>query len=313
MNMKSKFFGLNAKLALAVLAVGTMFTGCYDSENGDVTKPYVAPDPVYTVSGTVTDALTGGAIENATVTVSDNKGEVEWKEGTYSVQVNSSGSKTVTVEAAGYDKVTRDITIAPLEKGQASTTVVNVALTKTGAININNVSVVLVSSMVESTPKVLKASSDPQKDDEFLGLDLTADENAAVFERYFSVVVGAITDPDIEEAFAGAPSGLKDYAKSYLGNVIGQFGNLDQIAVKYTISIPPYQCVESVTVTYAVVKSKYTFTYEDQSYSVEVKGVRGYTFSTQYLPNHNFSHTFGHGHDHGDNINAGGGIISPEM
>ena len=29
--MKSKFFSLNAKLALAVLAVGTMFTGCYDS------------------------------------------------------------------------------------------------------------------------------------------------------------------------------------------------------------------------------------------------------------------------------------------
>ena len=43
--MKSKFFSLNAKLALAVLAVGTMFTGCYDSENGDVNKPYVAPDP----------------------------------------------------------------------------------------------------------------------------------------------------------------------------------------------------------------------------------------------------------------------------
>ena len=38
--MKSKFFSLNAKLALAVLAVGTMFTGCYDSENGDVNKPY---------------------------------------------------------------------------------------------------------------------------------------------------------------------------------------------------------------------------------------------------------------------------------
>ena len=39
MNMKSKFFGLNSKLALAVLAVGTMFTACYDSGNGEVVKP----------------------------------------------------------------------------------------------------------------------------------------------------------------------------------------------------------------------------------------------------------------------------------
>ena len=40
MKMKSKFFGLSAKLALAVLAVGTTLTSCYDSENGDVNKPY---------------------------------------------------------------------------------------------------------------------------------------------------------------------------------------------------------------------------------------------------------------------------------
>ena len=65
--MKSKFFGLNAKLALAVLAVGTMFTSCYDSENGDVTKPYVAPDAVYSFQGVVTNNITGEGVEGATI------------------------------------------------------------------------------------------------------------------------------------------------------------------------------------------------------------------------------------------------------
>lgn len=69
MKMKSKFFGFTAKLAMAILAVGTMFTSCYDSENGDVTKPYVAPDPVYLISGTITDVETGAAITDATITV----------------------------------------------------------------------------------------------------------------------------------------------------------------------------------------------------------------------------------------------------
>ena len=309
MKMKSKFFGLNAKLALAVLAVGAMFTGCYDSENGDVTKPYVAPDPVYTVSGTVTDALTGDVIETARVTVSDSKGDLEWKAGTYSVQVNSSGSKTVTVEAEGYDKVTRDITIAPLEKGQASTTVVNVALTKTGAININNVKVSVGDPKAAAIPKVLKPEGE-----EFKGLDLTADENEAVFVRNFKVVVGAVTDPeDIEEAFAGAPSGLIDYAKSYLGALIGMFGKAQQIEVPYTISIPPYQCVEDVTITYNIVETLYTFEYKGDIYNVSVKGVRTYTFSTNFVPNHNFSHTHGHGHGENGALNAGGGILTSEM
>jgi len=314
MKMKSKFFGLNAKLALAVLAVGAMFTGCYDSENGDVTKPYVAPDPVYTVSGTITDALSGAVITNATVSVSDSKGDLTWNNGTYSVQVNSSGSKTVTVSATGYDAVERTINIATLEKGQASTTVVNVALTQTGAININDVTVNLASSEVKNIAKVLKASENPQNEDEFLGLDLTADENAATFDRTFLLDLGSVTEPaDIEDAFAGAPSGLLDYAKSYLGAITGQFGEMVQVPVKYTISIPPYQCVESVTINYTVVTSAYVFTYDNQSYNVIVKGVRTYAFSTQFLPNHGFSHSHGFGHDHGDNINAGGGILTGEL
>ena len=315
--MKSKFFSLNAKLALAVLAVGTMFTGCYDSENGDVNKPYVAPDPVYTVSGTITDALTGQIITNAQVTVTDAKGTVSFSNGTYAVQVNTAGTKTVEVTAAGYITDSRDIVITELGKGEASTTVANFALISSAIedeFDINDVTITLGASTVTTKAKVLKASADPQGDDEFLGLDLTADEEAATFERTFEVEVGSVTDPEnIEDVFAGAPVELLAYANSYLGGVIGQFGNKQIIEVPYTISIPPYQCVESVTVTYAIVSSTYDFTYADETYTVTVKGVRSYTFTTQLLANHGFSHSNGHGHGHGDNINAGGGILTPEM
>lgn len=308
MKMKSKMFGLNAKLALAVLAVGAMFASCYDSENGDVTKPYVAPDPVYTISGTITDALTGETIESPTIEISDVKdGTLTYKMGSYSAQVKSSGDKTVKVSASGYDAVSRTVTVAPLKNGEASTTVVNIALTKTGSINIDNVKVSVVSSTVESKDKKISSSDE-------VGLDLTADDEAAIFVRNFDVVVGAIAKPEIEVAFEDAPAGLVEYAKSYLGTVIGQFGNLQQISVPYTISIAPWQCVTSVTVTYAVVTTQYAFEYEGNVYNMSIEGVRTYTFSTQFTPNHNFSHSHGHGHGHGDgNVNAGGGILTPEM
>ena len=57
--MKSRFFGLSAKLALAVLAVGFTFTSCYDSANDGIIVPgdvdVVIPAPKYEVTGYVTD------------------------------------------------------------------------------------------------------------------------------------------------------------------------------------------------------------------------------------------------------------------
>ena len=316
MVMKSRLFGFGAKMALAVLAVST-FASCYDSENGDVSKPYEAPNPVYTVSGTITDALTGQVITDAQVTVTDAKGAVSFSNGTYAVQVNTAGTKTVEVSATDYVTESREIVIAELGKGEASTTVANFALmplTIEEEFDVNDVTITPVASTVTTETRVLKASGDPQGEDEFLGLDLTADEEAATFDRTFDVVVGSVTDPEnIADAFAGAPAELLAYANSYLGGVIGQFGAAQTIEVPYTISIPPYYCVESVTVTYAVVSSTYEFAYAGETYTVTVKGVRSYTFTTQFLPNHGFSHSHGHGHGHGDNINAGGGILTGDM
>ena len=103
MKMKSKIFGLNAKLALAVLAVGTMFTGCYDSENGDVKKPYVAPDPVYYIAGTVTD-LNSGLPLPATVAVTGESASANTDAaGSYRLETTAGTGKVVTVTVTGGD------------------------------------------------------------------------------------------------------------------------------------------------------------------------------------------------------------------
>ena len=298
MKMKSKFFGFTAKLAMAILAVGTMFTSCYDSENGDVTKPYVAPDPVYTISGTVTDALTNQILTSATITV--NGTSATNTDGTYTVK-GKAGENIVVVSATGYEPVTRNVIITALEKGEASTTVVNVALTKEGTININDVEITY-----DSTPTI---KSDVLKTEDNLQLDLTADENSATFERVFKITVGAELNKDLAILFADAPSGLLDYVKSYLGAIVGQFGEKKVLPAPYTIVIPPNYCVTSVTITYNGVVTDYTVKYDNKSYSFTLTGLKSYSFSTQFLPNHGFSHSHGHGHGHGDDLNAGGGIF----
>lgn len=68
MKMKSKFFGFSAKLAFAVLAVGTMLSSCYEKGEVDAT-PNPKPGPAkYIVVGNVTNLKTGKALV-ATVTI----------------------------------------------------------------------------------------------------------------------------------------------------------------------------------------------------------------------------------------------------
>ena len=69
MKMKSKLFGLGAKMALALLAVGMTVTSCYDSENVDIIQPDQPVAPKYYIAGNITDAETGDIVTNATVTI----------------------------------------------------------------------------------------------------------------------------------------------------------------------------------------------------------------------------------------------------
>ena len=118
--MKSIFSSLNAKLALAVLAVGTMFASCYDSENGDVTvNP--KPDPAkYVIAGNLTDAATSAAVSPATtdVRVTIDNAEVTVDENGFFVKEDvGSGSHVVEVIASGYDNAKRTIYLPETAEG----------------------------------------------------------------------------------------------------------------------------------------------------------------------------------------------------
>ena len=294
--MKSKFFFLNAKLALAVLAVGTMFTGCYDSENGDVNKPYVAPDPVYYVAGTVTDLETGEALA-ATVSVDGKTATAVG--GNYSIKTTAGDNKTVTVTMAGYQDVTRTINIPTVGKGETYTAVVDVAMVKNPSEL--DVKVTLVSKTSDQVAKVMTPA-------EYPGLDLTADDVEAEFTRTFDVVKGYAIQGEIS-----ASPELTEYIEQFLGENVGEYGNLKYVKETRTISLAPWNCVKSVTWTYTVDTIVYSFETADETVTVTVKGVYSYQFGCEPQLNHNFTHSHGHGHGEDGNMNAGGGILTPEM
>ena len=305
MNMKSKFFGLNAKLALAVLAVGTMFTSCYDSENGDVNKPYVEPDPVYYIAGTVTD-LESGLPLAATVAVAGEEGNATATDaaGSYRLETTD-GTKTVTVtvtgaEAENYLPVERTVTIPAVEKGETYTAVVNVALSKNAYTDTDvDVKVTIVES--KKTVRLTAAENE--------GLDLTADDNEATFKRTFEVVRGYAVQGEIE-----ASDKLSAYIEKYLGENVGQYGGLKYELDTQTISLKPWDCLVAVSYIYDLDEKTYEFSTEDESVEVVVKGVKGYEFGNiETQPNHDFAHSHGHGHGIDENLNAGGGILTPEM
>lgn len=116
--MKSIFSSLNAKLALAVLAVGTMFASCYDSENGDVTVN-VKPDPAkYYIAGNVTNAETGEKLEGATITMNGER--VTYTGSSFNIEVAGGTSYEFVVDLDGYYTATRTIYMPTIADGGVS-------------------------------------------------------------------------------------------------------------------------------------------------------------------------------------------------
>ena len=297
--MKSKFFGLNAKLALAVLAVGTMFTSCYDSENGDVVKPYEPADPVYYVAGTITDVETGEPL-NAQVTVNGVAATIT--DGNYSAS-GQVGENIVSVTMAGYNNdqpVERKVNIEAVAAGQSYTAVVNVALAK----NPSDLDVTVQVINIQSSKANKRMTSA-----EYPGLDLIGEDEGLKIDRTFEVVYG-FTEPNLD----GVSEGLATYINQYLGEQLGIFGEARLMEVKQEINLRPWMALVAVNLDYDLNEITYLFTPADgEAVEVIVKGVTGYKFSVEETDNHNYVYSHGHGHDHGDNINAGGGILTPEM
>ncbi len=136
--MKSRFFGLSAKLALAFLAVGFTFTSCYDSQSDNVIVPVtpgevVIPAPVYEITGYVTDFLTGSAIQGATVATPIGSASTD-ATGFYKVTSGNAASGTIEISAGNYQSVSFTLSMTTIQTGMASYTV-NASLKKDGYVD----------------------------------------------------------------------------------------------------------------------------------------------------------------------------------
>ena len=297
--MKSKIFGLNAKLALAVLAVSTMFASCYDSENGDVPQPYEPEPAAYYVAGTITDLETGAPLA-ATISVDGQTATATADGGAYSIKLTAPGDgKVLTVEMDGYVAASRTFNVPTMQDGQVYTAVVNVAMSK--STSDLDVKVELINLPSEETRRFTSA--------EYPGLDLIGEDEGLKIDRTFEVVYG-FTEPNLD----GVSEGLATYINQYLGEQLGIFGEARLMEVKQEINLRPWMALVAVNLDYDLNEITYLFTPADgEAVEVTVKGVTGYKFSVEETDNHNYVYSHGHGHDHGDNINAGGGILTPEM
>ena len=123
MKVKSKFFSLNAKLALMLVAICGMFASCYEKEEIDVPTPSTTPAKYY-VKGIVTDATTGAVMTAFTV----NGKSFTPANGEYSLQLEATGVQTITIKADNYITLSKSIDVKALPNGETGTYVVDAAL-----------------------------------------------------------------------------------------------------------------------------------------------------------------------------------------
>ena len=309
--MKSIFSSLNAKLALAVLAVGTMFTSCYDSENGDVTIPTEPAKPTYTVNGVVTDFKTGEAIEGATVTIAAVGTATTDATGSYSYQGENPVVGQITIAATGYREVNRTISMPTVETGAVVFTV-NAALVGEYELPGLKVTVMESTSSNEMDAATLFAGDANyatvlenlvNNTENTLPLPLTVN-NLRVGGKF--VTSGTATKAADVDADAAAKEAFIGYCRENLGFNPSE-GYNEKGSVVFDIEINPWTEVTGLSFKGYAAKEAYTFPYEGVEYTYTIERVLGYSCEPSF---HTFGHGnyMGHGHGHGGELNAGGGI-----
>jgi len=126
--MKSRFFGLSAKFALAALAVGFTFASCYDSTNESVVVPtpnngggsssIELPAPSYQVYGYVFDYKTDEPIVGVTVNTPLGAAVTD-ATGYYSAVSNTPANGTVTFTKDGYETYSATLNVVKIGLGTA--------------------------------------------------------------------------------------------------------------------------------------------------------------------------------------------------
>lgn len=305
MKMKSIFSNVSAKLALAVLAVGTMFTSCYDSENGDVTVPTKPAEPTYTVNGVVTDFRTGEAIEGATVAIASVGTETTDATGSYTYQGTAPVNGQITISAAGYRDVVRTIKMPTVETGAVVFTV-NAALI--GEYDLPGIEATVMETASSEVDADALFAEDPNYETVLanlvnntpatITLPLTVNNLKMNGKFVNSGVSTKAAEDDARNAFIA-------YCQSNLG-VDPSKGYMAGSQV-FNIEINPWTEVTALSFKGYAETVSYSFPYEGVEYTYTIEYVSGYSCEPSF-------HTFGHGHYHGHGhgtggeLNAGGGI-----
>ena len=325
MKMKSKFFGLTAKLALAVLAVGTMFTSCYDSENGDVTKPYVAPDAVYSFQGVVTNNITGEGVEGATIAftgaVTGTATTDAW--GNYELTVTQkdgvAGTVNMAVSGADFEATTATVEIEKIGNGQSIVYFKNIVVNYTSylpeGVKINT------SNNSSSTEQIIQGE-DAEGEGYIPELDVINNTNEPMIVTYnFEVMSGSRISEDLENVMGAGvigadtrvvPDEAKADIKAWIVNDLGMVPTAEFGTRLYQASftIPALQALKYVSVSYTIENQNYNYSYGTESGRVVTQTVLSVMFNANMV---SVGHYHGHGHGHGNGENAGGGIILPEL
>ena len=314
MKMKSKFFGFTAKLAMAILAVGTMFTSCYDSENGDVSKPYKAPDAVYTFVVTVSNGITGKPVEGATVTAGSTAcagvGNGVYQAVVTNDQTGTKMPSTVTVSVAAgsdYEAATATVNVATIENGQAITCYANIIVNPT-KYEPEGLKVETSSNLASETGSFTGDKTLEGDNVEYVeNMDIiNSSDDPMQVTKNIKVFIGAkyVQEPAQTKAI-DVIAELKKYIESVEGTVGTDFSTEVR---PYSFLLPAKSALQKISVQYMYDDKTFNFTYNGVSYVAKTRRVVSVIFSNTPLLTEMY-HGHGHGHGHGGDLNAGGGIF----
>ena len=314
MKMKSKFFGFTAKLAMAILAVGTMFTSCYDSENGDVSKPYKAPDAVYTFVVTVSNGITGKPVEGATVTAGSTActgvGNGVYQAVVTNDQTGTKMPSTVTVSVAAgsdYEAATATVNVATIENGQAITCYANIIVNPT-KYEPEGLKVETSSNLASETGSFTGDKTLEGDNVEYVeNMDIiNSSDDPMQVTKNIKVFIGAkyVQEPAQTKAI-DVIAELKKYIESVEGTVGTDFSTEVR---PYSFLLPAKSALQKISVQYMYDDKTFNFTYDGVSYVAKTRRVVSVIFSNTPVLTEMY-HGHGHGHGHGGDLNAGGGIF----
>jgi len=213
---KKSFFGLNAKLALMLVAICGMFVSCYEKEELTVEAPSTVA-PVYSIEGIITDASTGEAINGASVAVTGGASTTTGTDGKYQMKATE-GLNVITVSKGNdYVKVQTSIFVKAIANGQTATYPVNVALNPGKNIpDYKTVEYVIKGTVVAEDGTAVKE-----------GLKvIIAGQTATIKDNTFEV---SKVTPGTYQAVITATGYEKAYASINVAPVAAEEGEKDQI------------------------------------------------------------------------------------